>query len=230
MKKIPCEFKWGLLHGLTMTLQLDHFFILTATGAPQADRLSALGFLEGTSNRHPGQGTANRRFFFCNTMLELLYVHDAHEATNGPARCMRFTERASDAEASPFGVVVKSSTGSSAVPFPGWCYQPEYFGADKYFHVGDNADVLAEPLCIYVPFDLPVSTRQPQPADPFGRLSELRIHTPVERPSVALEAITQIEGVSMHYAKPHLMELIFNAEKSDCCQDMRPHLPLLIRW
>lgn len=40
----------------------------------------AFGLTEGTSNSHPEQGTANRRFFFPNAMLELLWVHDEHEA------------------------------------------------------------------------------------------------------------------------------------------------------
>lgn len=55
-------------------MQLDHFFILTSPGAPEADALVQLGLIEGTSNAHPGQGTANRRFFFANTTIEFLYI------------------------------------------------------------------------------------------------------------------------------------------------------------
>ncbi len=47
-----------------MTIELDHFFILTDPGAPQAELLTEIGLVEGTPNDHPGQGTANRRFFF----------------------------------------------------------------------------------------------------------------------------------------------------------------------
>jgi hypothetical protein len=38
---------------------------------------------EGTPNIHPGQGTANRRFFFRNAMLELLWVND-EQFVQGP--------------------------------------------------------------------------------------------------------------------------------------------------
>jgi hypothetical protein len=55
-----------------MTIALDHFFILTEPGSPQADLVSGIGLKEGASNNHPGQGTANRRFFFSNSTLELL--------------------------------------------------------------------------------------------------------------------------------------------------------------
>ncbi len=59
---------------------LDHVFVCTAVAAPEADRLVAFGLTEGTASSHPGQGTANRRFFFRNAVLELLWVHDEHEA------------------------------------------------------------------------------------------------------------------------------------------------------
>ncbi len=49
--------------------ELDHILIFTDIGAPAADRLIELGLTEGAPNMHPGQGTANRRFFFHNAML-----------------------------------------------------------------------------------------------------------------------------------------------------------------
>ncbi len=61
-------------------MELDHVFVCTARDAPEAERLRALGLVEGTSNVHHGQGTANRRFFFANAMLELLWVHDPHRS------------------------------------------------------------------------------------------------------------------------------------------------------
>ena len=47
-----------------MTLRLHHVFIHTAVGAPAARDLLDAGLVEGSPNTHPGQGTANRRFFF----------------------------------------------------------------------------------------------------------------------------------------------------------------------
>jgi hypothetical protein len=57
-------------------IDLDHFLILTEPAAPQAELLTNIGLVEGTSNTHPGQGTANRRFFFSNAMLELAYIRE----------------------------------------------------------------------------------------------------------------------------------------------------------
>ncbi|MGA9266227.1 MAG: hypothetical protein WBV79_07185, partial [Rhodomicrobium sp.] len=58
------------LAGLIMGYEIDHIFVLTDMDAPSAGALLRLGLTEGPPNRHPGQGTANRRFFFDNAMLE----------------------------------------------------------------------------------------------------------------------------------------------------------------
>jgi hypothetical protein len=63
-----------------VTLEFDHMFICTAVDAPEADLLVAFGLTEGAPNSHPGQGTACRRFFFRNAMLELVWVHNESEA------------------------------------------------------------------------------------------------------------------------------------------------------
>jgi len=47
-----------------MSLELDHLFVCTSQGASEAKYVEHVGLIEGPSNVHPGQGTANHRFFF----------------------------------------------------------------------------------------------------------------------------------------------------------------------
>ena len=155
-----------------MTIELDHFFIITDPGAPYADLLSDTGLIEGTRNDHPGQGTANRRFFFSNTALELLYVRDTNEAASGRGSRLRFAERAENSRASPFGLIVRSTSESTNVPFPGWRYCPEYFGHDQCFHVGENSDLLEEPLCICMPLNLPLPEAKLRLPNPHMTVTE----------------------------------------------------------
>lgn len=140
-----------------MFLELDHVFILVEPAAQVADRLLELGFREGPRNFHPGQGTANRRFYFANGMLEFIWVQDAEEARTGPGRNLHFAERAENPTASPFGAIFvpRHNSISQAMPFPGWHYQPDYFSFPKGFHVGANSQNLLEPLCFYFPFHDP---------------------------------------------------------------------------
>lgn len=213
-----------------MTIELDHFFILTESGAPQADLLSGIGLTEGARNDHPGQGTANRRFFFSNTALELVYVSDAIEAANGRGSRLRFPERAKNTEASPFGLIVRATSESTDVPFPGWRYRPEYFRADQCFHVGENSDLLEEPLCICMPLNLPLPEAQLRLDNPQMTVTELRLSVPVVRPSLTLAAIADCERIVLRVNEPHRLELVFNEEEKGKSKDMTPELPLVVRW
>ena len=61
-------------------MEFDHAFILCAVGAPEGNVLVSAGLREGSSNRHPGRGDGtNRRFFFANAFLELVWVADSIE-------------------------------------------------------------------------------------------------------------------------------------------------------
>src|SRR5271170_508668 len=112
-----------------MPLDVDHAFIACAVDAPEGDALLRSGFVEGSRNTHPGQGTANRRFFFENFMLELMWVADPAEALSAQTRPTRLWDRWSlrASGISPFGIVFRSSGAEdSAAPFPTWEYYPSY--------------------------------------------------------------------------------------------------------
>jgi hypothetical protein len=104
---------------------LDHAFVCVAAGGPEGERLVRFGLTEGPPNRHPGQGTANRRFFFRNAMLELLWVEDEAEATSALVARTRLWERWRYREtgASPFGVCLRPAPAAApalgAPPAPG---------------------------------------------------------------------------------------------------------------
>ncbi len=213
-----------------MTMELDHIFILTEPGAPQADLLVEVGIIEGTPNSHPGQGSANRRFFFSNSKLELLYIRDLSESVSGPARRLKLAERLAGSNASPFGLVVRKKLSSAEFPFPGWPYFPEYLSGDMYFHIGDNSDVLDEPLCILMLSSPQSALTQPDPAEPFTTITSVRIDVPVTKPSVALQSMSEMERVSIHFGKPHLMEIVFGDGVKKQQKDFRPVLPLKIYW
>ncbi len=58
---------------------IDHIFIFVPS-RQAADQLVDFGLSEGSGNIHKGIGTANRRFFFDNFYLEILWVEDETEA------------------------------------------------------------------------------------------------------------------------------------------------------
>lgn len=58
---------------------IDHIFIFVPS-KQDADQLVDFGITEGSGNIHKGIGTANRRFFFDNFYLEILWVENEAEA------------------------------------------------------------------------------------------------------------------------------------------------------
>lgn len=213
-----------------MTFALDHFFVITRPGAPEADSLAAIGMVEGTPNVHPGQGTANRRFFFANAMLELIYIRDEHEAAAGAAGKLRMVERARSADASPFGLVFRATAPATPPPFPGWRYAADYLPDGSHFHIGENADCFEEPLCIVMPSNISGPSRHPAPRHPFTTVTAVRISVPTTPPSPVLAAVSGIGPLSVAPGKPHLLEIQFNNGAAGLEKDLWPDLPLIIRW
>lgn len=212
-----------------MNLELDHIFILVESEAKVADLLLSLGMFESFSRAHQGQGTSNRRFEFSNGMLEFLWVRDSEEAMNGPARNLRFPERAESQSASPFGIILRRKDNSHMdTPFAGWKYQPDYFKPPMAFHVGINSNNLLEPLCIYSPFIEPCL--RPVEKGTFKSVSNVKIYTPAERPSEVLIKVDKAERLSLTYGDQHLMEITLDENISGLSKDFRPDIPLIVHW
>ncbi len=213
-----------------MGLTLDHFFILLKDVNPVAQRLLDLGLEESFARDHPGQGTSNRRFCVANSMLELLYVRDEHEANSGPAKNLNFPQRLADPSASPFGIVVRRKDDSSlAMPFSGWKYQPDYFAPPMAFHVGESSNSLKEPLCIYVPFIDPVKN-EPHPKGAFKFISDVKMTVKLNKKSDVLRAVESAQGLRVECGDEHLLEVTFDKGCLGLSEDLRPHAPLIIHY
>ncbi|HET9446760.1 MAG TPA: hypothetical protein VFO35_10900 [Steroidobacteraceae bacterium] len=221
-------------------VEVDHVFVSVSVGAPEGDRLVDLGLLEGSSNRHPGQGTANRRFFFANAMLELIWVENELEAQSEvePARRLHLWERWAnrDRGACPFGVCLRPTQGESQIaPFPSWEYRPSY--APVGMPVATNSTLDIEPLVFYIPTHrrmdtAPADRREPyEHTVPIRELTSVRIFSPgTTTPSSALLAALRTGAFSFHHAPRALLELGFDGEHRGERADLRPELPLVLLW
>jgi hypothetical protein len=214
--------------------------VLCEAGAPEADRLVALGLAEGSPNHHPGQGTACRRFFFANAYLELVFLTDAAEAQAEPARSTRLYERWArrGSGASPFGVVLRPgpdpSEGAAKPPFPSWSYRPKYLPPGFAIEVAAGTP-LEEPEVFYIPFARrPDTALDPEPLTHGIALAEMTavgIGVPGRGArSAGARAAEASGGVAFAPANEHLMTLTFDAESRGRMADLRPELPLVLRW
>lgn len=207
---------------------IDHIFIRVRPGAPEAAVLADFGLTEGSGNRHPGQGTANRRFFFANAFLELLWLEDEAEARSEATRPTMLYERLSDAGASPFGICFRPAPGDAApLPFAGWRYQPAYLPP------GVACDIalapLAEPMWFHIapggrPDALPADRAQPLAHRiALREITAVKVAQPRCLPPLALP-------VTLEEGDDHLLEITFDGGVQGKTHDFRPVLPLIFNY
>jgi hypothetical protein len=221
-------------------LELDHIFIRATAGAPEAEVLRAFGLIEGSGNRHSGQGTANRRFFFHNAFLELLWIDDLAEVRSDATRRTRLAEHLDDraGAASPFGLCFRPSPGAPAVPFPSWDYRPAYLPAGMKIDIALNAPS-SEPMWFFLergstPMAAPEERRQPlKHASAVREITSVTITlagaNALPRSNAALAA--QATGaVALSDGAAHLVEICFDHGAAGGYHDFRPALPLVFRY
>ena len=222
-----------------MSLEIDHVFVCTSRGAPVAERLRAFGFSEGTSNIHPGQGTANRRFFFANAMLELLWVRNQTEARSRRTLPTRLFERWSGrARAScPFGICFRPSRRDAQPPFATWDYTPEYLNPPLRIRVAANSERLDEPMLFHVPFGTrpdtaPAENRQPlDHPNGFREITRVRWIGPRSRvASPELHGALACEAFSVARGDGHGLEIGFDGETRGESMTLSPELPITLCW
>jgi hypothetical protein len=213
---------------------VDHAFIGCTTGAPEGDALLRLGFIEGSGNTHPGQGTANRRFFFDNFMLELLWVADPVEVQNERTRRTRLWERirAKDSQVSPFGIIFRpTGTPPAPPPFATWSYTPAYLPPGLAMQVAD-ATTLDEPELFYLPFLGRTSARSAEPvahALPIRRIRGLSVGLRDRNALSAASRCAEKHGLVSYFDAPRpLLEILFEGP-AGMRIDLRPELPLVFR-
>jgi hypothetical protein len=214
---------------------VDHVFICCSVGGREADALTRLGIQEGSANTHPGQGTACRRFFFANAYLELLWVSDAREAQAEAVRPTRLWERWShrDHGACPYGIVLRAGDDAAGgeAPFDSWSYSPQYLPPGLSFEVA-RATPLAGPEFFYVGFQRERARMGQEPVDhdlPLGALTGVTVWRPGVGDSDAARSLQAAGLVDFHDSDEYGLELRFDEAVRDRA-DLRPALPLVLRW
>jgi hypothetical protein len=217
-----------------MPIALDHVFICCEPGGPEAEAMLALGLTEGSRNMHPGQGTANRRFFFHGGFIELLWVSDASEAQSpltAPTRLWeRWTGRAGSA--CPFGIAF-SPTGALVPepPFETWPYRPAYLPAGKAILFAENTS-LQEPELFYLAWPSPQASSAQQPKThlaPLVRMQTVSVGLPTASVlSRAAQAANSTGLIQFHESRAYELIVRFEA-RSAVSFDLRPTLGLILQ-
>jgi len=208
-----------------MSVEFDHLFICVSQGGAEAEHLRRFGLVEGPPNVHRGQGTANRRFFFRNAMLELLWVEDAEEARNeqtAPTQLWDRWSRRMDGVTSPFGVIMRPVEDGTPPPFAAWQYKPDYLPAEMCLQIGVTG--IDEPMWVFMPFATRRDVTVPEHPSGVREITGLRLTSPTPPRSAAAEALALL---TIESGPSHLLSIEFDHGVQGDRNDFRPHLPLI---
>lgn len=218
-------------------MEFDHLFICCPLEAPEVDAILSLGLTEGSSNHHPGQGTANRRIFFRNAMLEFLWVENQTEVRSPMIAPTQLWERWNypQTKFSPFGIALRLAENSLTLPNT-WAYRPPYLPDHLQIDVASDTQI-REPMIFVIPFgkrpdQLPVERRQPlEHACGFCEITQITLTIPGDdlwSPSVQI--LNDLDGVEIRAGSEHLVEVEFDQGQQQQYRDFCPQLPLRLIW
>ncbi len=221
------------LHSPWMRIELDHVFIWAARGAPEAEKLIEFGLREGSPNQHLGQGTANRRFNFANSMLELLWVSNEGDAQSNRTRPTLLWERWCGREggASPFGICLRpADSHNTQPPFAAWKYRPEYLPDPLCLHIGGAG--IEEPMWVFLSFMRRIHREQGFLEHPIGirEITGLTLTSPAPLRSDPSKIILETGILATRVGAFSLLEIEFDHNRRKTRADFRPHLPLVFRF
>ena len=118
-------------------IEIDHIFIFSNKGK-EADELVDFGLSEGSGRIHKGVGTANRRLFFDNFYLEILWVENVMEAKR--LKKLGTWERSNfkKTQYSRFGLCLKNTKETDCIFNNSIKWKPDFLPENEFIDILTN--------------------------------------------------------------------------------------------
>lgn len=198
-------------------MNIHHIFIFTDNNGKVADELVDFGLTEGSNRVHVGQGTANRKFYFSNFYLEILWVSNESEMKSKQTQPTGLWQRA-DFKAnhfSPFGLCMANTEDTETLFEKAYKYQPDYFPQGMPIDILKNDNQPDLPWT----FRLPFKGQMKHENEPTNHINGLSVLTKAlfEYKSIAestfLENFENEVGIEFSKTSRNWLNLIFDHGK-----------------
>jgi hypothetical protein len=226
-------------------LEVDHLFIC-ASGEAALSVLRDIGLrCPNYTVRRVDKGTASRLVLFENAYLELICIEDeqvAAQASRQTGIDMLGRSHWQHTRFSPFGVGLRCKVDAANLTTHSKRSRAKQIQRDPSIHfASDNRVNTAEPLCFVIPnyialtqwLDRTSDAHQYLLAHPLGvkRLTDIKITIDSARdltPTVSMLSHSNL--VEIEQGTAPLLELVFDEEGQGQRLDLRPSLPVLLRY
>lgn len=125
----------------------NHIFIFCDNHDEVANELIEFGLKEGSNRIHPNQGTQNRKFYFNDFYVEILWVHSIGEVTSKLTSPTQLYERSKYKinGVSPFGLCINYSLQDDELFKNKLDYKPTYLPENMTIEVLTNVNSMTLP-------------------------------------------------------------------------------------
>ena len=237
-------------HAATPNLQFDHVWIVVHPDAPERAALERAGFrISPDVNHHDGQGTSSITAEFQNSYIELMWPDQKVSVAPGREAVVdKFRNRMLWRTTGwcPIGIGLhRTSADNDPFPFPTWTINMPWMPADSRIEILTARDDTKSPSFFVEPRALAVDevknrvaiqNKSPDAAifhHPLGvqRVTGVHLVSPgAYQPAPAVTYLEKLGVVSVQPGKEWLLELTFDDGKQGKSKDLRPNLPLVIRY
>ena len=223
-------------------LAFDHVSIMVSPNAPERSALEQAGFqISPDVNRNEGQGTASLAVEFENSYLELMWVDSSvHVEPSLQRAVQKFRNRMAWRTSGwcPFGIGLRRSTDEKlALSFPTWSWTAEWMPKGAEMVMLTPRDDTRSPALHIEPRAFTDQGKQAALAakfhHPLGvhRITSVRLVSPrAYQPIPPLLYLQNQKIIGLGSGKEWLLELTFDGGKRKNSKDLRPALPLLLRY
>ncbi|WP_256105957.1 VOC family protein [Streptomyces sp. ODS05-4] len=211
-------------------LQFDHLVLFVKSERDASAAVTVLedaGYCAGSSNKHPGQGTANRRVFFDNAYLEFLFPTNLHVvaspaiARTGIAQRFRY--------GCPFGVGLREMSDGN-LPFPTWEFGPHYLPDSARIRMASCSSDAWQPLLFTISFEARPDHDAREPLEhAAGRTSigEALITSPgMNSSNPAMVAVSRLAPLTFSDGARPACEVVLELARSRGVVDLHPFVPV----
>jgi glyoxalase-like protein len=227
-------------------LEVDHVWITVSQHAPERELLEDSGFsVSPVVNNHLGQGTSSVTVEFQNAYLELIWVEPTTPVAPGAERALeKFKSRSQWRSTGwcPIGIGFRRTSADFKFPFSTWAVSPEWLPKGSAIEILTARDDTKSPSLFVTPQELAVNPKNDAahargPAMSFihklgvKRVTGVRLVNPADyKPVESLEYLRNAGLIGVTTGKEWTVELTFDGGKKGKSKDLRPKLPLIVKY
>jgi hypothetical protein len=218
-------------------LEFDHVWIVVSRDAPERSALEKAGLkISPDLNRHDGQGTASVTADFQNFYVELMWPDPTVSVAPGAERGVeKFKNRMNWRTSGwcPIGIGLHRLGSSAPLPFPTWTIAPDWMPKGTAIEILTARDDAKSPSFFIEPPELAAKNNRMAAHHPIGvqRVTAIQLVRSTGYQPVA--AFTYLESAGIFQSiegKEWAVEITFDGERKGQQKDLRPELPLMIRY